>query len=193
MGASWATVAVGVMGDTGGRSEVGDSERFCEAAEVDEAPLEEAGRRSVLTSSAGMAEGEVSGRGAQESSAAISDGPPPRGWRGSGLGARRPGRRAQGDDTALLTRCAPRLCLPWSRAGAWLRCYGEEVTAPALRPFVERELWGLREKQSRLWLARPGLAEDSERLRIVDVPRRMSSGHGASRPSLHARRCSGKP
>lgn len=59
MGASWATVAVGVMGETGGRSEVGDSERFWEAPEVDEAPLEEAGRRFVSTSSAGMAaEGE---------------------------------------------------------------------------------------------------------------------------------------
>lgn len=57
MGASWATVAVGVMGDTGGRSEVGDSERFWEAPEVDEAPLDDAGRRFVSTSSAGMAAG----------------------------------------------------------------------------------------------------------------------------------------
>ena len=91
MGASWATVAVGVMGDTGGRSEVGDSERFSEAPEVDEAPLEEAGRRSVLTSSAGMAaEGEdVSRRGARECSAARSDRPRPRGWRGDEGGARR--------------------------------------------------------------------------------------------------------
>jgi hypothetical protein len=57
MGASWATVAVGVMGETGGRSDVGDSERFCECAEVDEAPLDDAGRRLVSTSSAGMAAG----------------------------------------------------------------------------------------------------------------------------------------
>lgn len=38
------------MGDTGGRSEVGDSERF----DVDDVSLEDAGRKSVLTSSAGM-------------------------------------------------------------------------------------------------------------------------------------------
>lgn len=49
-GASCATVAVGVMGDTGGRSEVGDSERF----DVDDVSLEDAGRKSVFTSSAGM-------------------------------------------------------------------------------------------------------------------------------------------
>lgn len=70
MGASWATVAVGVMGETGGRSEVGDSERFCEAPEVDEASLEDAGRRSVLSTSAGMAAegGVVLRRCARESS-----------------------------------------------------------------------------------------------------------------------------
>ena len=69
MGASWACVAVGVMGETGGRSDVGDSERFCEAPEVDEVSLE-AGRRSVFSTSAGMAaEGEdVSRREARESS-----------------------------------------------------------------------------------------------------------------------------
>ena len=70
------------MGETGGRSEVGDSERFCEAPEVDD----EVSGRSVLTSSAGMtAEGkDVSRRRARESSTAISDRPRPRprGWRG---------------------------------------------------------------------------------------------------------------
>lgn len=68
MGASWATVAVGVMGDTGGRSEVGDSERF--SPEVLEASLLDAGRRSVLRTSAGMAAegGVVLGRWARVAS-----------------------------------------------------------------------------------------------------------------------------
>lgn len=54
MGASCATVAVGVMGETGGRSEVGDSERFCEAPDVDDASLDDV-PKSVFTNSAGMA------------------------------------------------------------------------------------------------------------------------------------------
>ena len=69
------------MGETGGRSEVGDSERFWDCPEVDEASLEEAGRRFVSTSNAGMsAESEdVSRRAARESNATISDRPRPRG------------------------------------------------------------------------------------------------------------------
>lgn len=56
-GASWAMVAVGVMGDTGGRLGEADSERFRECAEDDEAALDEAGRAAafVSTRSAGMA------------------------------------------------------------------------------------------------------------------------------------------
>jgi hypothetical protein len=67
-GASWATVVVGVMGETGGRSEVGDSERF--SPEVLEASLLDVGRRSVLRTSAGMAAegGVVLGRCAREAS-----------------------------------------------------------------------------------------------------------------------------
>jgi hypothetical protein len=38
------------MGDTGGRSEVGDSERF----DVVDVSLEDAGRKSVFTTNAGM-------------------------------------------------------------------------------------------------------------------------------------------
>lgn len=68
MGASWATAAVGVMGETGGRSEVGDSERF--SPEVLEASLLDCGRRSVLRTSAGMAaeRGVVLGRCARKAS-----------------------------------------------------------------------------------------------------------------------------
>ena len=65
-GASCATVAVGVMGDTGGRSEVGDSERF----DVDDVSLEDAGRRSVFTSSAGMVEGAGAAHGNSNSNEA---------------------------------------------------------------------------------------------------------------------------
>jgi len=54
-GASWATEALGVMGDTGGRFGDADSERFRERSDDDEASLDEAGRASVSTSSAGMA------------------------------------------------------------------------------------------------------------------------------------------
>lgn len=54
-GASWATVAVGVRGDTGGRSGVGDFERLAEWWERVEASLDEAGRVLVSTRSAGMA------------------------------------------------------------------------------------------------------------------------------------------
>lgn len=55
-GASCATVAVGVMGDTGGRFGDADSERLRERSDVDEASLEEAGRvELVSTRSAGMA------------------------------------------------------------------------------------------------------------------------------------------
>ena len=54
-GASWATDAVGVRGDTGGRSGVGDLERVPECAEATEASLDEAGRAFVSTRSAGMA------------------------------------------------------------------------------------------------------------------------------------------
>jgi hypothetical protein len=46
-GASWATVAVGVMGETGGRSEVGEPGRVAEAASP----------TAVSTSSAGMSAG----------------------------------------------------------------------------------------------------------------------------------------
>lgn len=54
-GASWAAVAVGVRGDTGGRSGVGDLERWAEWWERVEASLDEAGRVLVSTRSAGMA------------------------------------------------------------------------------------------------------------------------------------------
>lgn len=55
-GASCATVAVGVMGDTGGRFGEVDSERFRERSDVVEASLEEAGRVVLVsTRSAGMA------------------------------------------------------------------------------------------------------------------------------------------
>jgi hypothetical protein len=57
MGASWATDALGVMGDTGGRFGEADSERLRDRPDVDEASLEEAGRGSVSTKSAGMAAG----------------------------------------------------------------------------------------------------------------------------------------
>lgn len=191
MGASWATVAVGVMGETGGRSEVGDSERFCEAPEVDEASLEDGGRKSVLTSSAGIsAESEdVSRRGARESSAAFSKRtrplsrprPRPRGWRGEDGGrcalgpesaaGKALGGRAGGGVSALL-RCAPRLSLPCSRARAWWRCYrgsGEEVAAPALRPpFVENGVVGTTGKRMLTsTVAWVGTAEDSGRLCIA--------------------------
>lgn len=53
--ASWATEALGVMGDTGGRFGDADSDRLRERSEVDEASLEEAGRGFVSTRSAGMA------------------------------------------------------------------------------------------------------------------------------------------
>jgi hypothetical protein len=53
-GASWATEALGVMGDTGGRFGDADSERWRERADVDEASLDEAGRGFVSTRSAGM-------------------------------------------------------------------------------------------------------------------------------------------
>jgi hypothetical protein len=53
-GASWATDALGVMGDTGGRFGDADSDRLRERSEVDEASLEEAGRGFVSTRSAGM-------------------------------------------------------------------------------------------------------------------------------------------
>lgn len=59
IGASWATEAVGVMGDTGGRLGEADSERLRERSDVDEASLDEAGRWFavvfVSTRSAGMA------------------------------------------------------------------------------------------------------------------------------------------
>lgn len=54
IGASWATEALGVMGDTGGRFGDADSERLRERSEVDEASLDEAGRGFVSTRSAGM-------------------------------------------------------------------------------------------------------------------------------------------
>jgi hypothetical protein len=54
-GASWAAEAVGVRGDTGGRSGVGDLERLPERSEAVEASLEETGRVVVSTRSAGMA------------------------------------------------------------------------------------------------------------------------------------------
>ena len=54
-GASWAAEAVGVRGDTGGRSGVGDLERLREWWERVEASLDEAGRVLVSTRSAGMA------------------------------------------------------------------------------------------------------------------------------------------
>lgn len=59
MGASCATEALGVMGDTGGRLGDADSERLRERAETDddEASLDEAGRGFVSTRSAGMAAG----------------------------------------------------------------------------------------------------------------------------------------
>ena len=44
MGASWAMLARGVMGDTGGRSGDADSEGLRERADVEEASLDEAGR-----------------------------------------------------------------------------------------------------------------------------------------------------
>jgi hypothetical protein len=98
-GASCATVAVGVMGDTGGRSEVGDSERF----DVVEVSLEDAGRKSVFTSSAGMV-AVVEGAGAAHGNEA------------GGAGTARPEGAARGGDAALLS-CALR---PWSE-GAWVR------------------------------------------------------------------------
>jgi hypothetical protein len=54
-GASWAAEAVGVRGDTGGRSGVGDLERLPECSEAVEASLDETGRVVVSTRSAGMA------------------------------------------------------------------------------------------------------------------------------------------
>lgn len=55
-GASCATVAVGVMGDTGGRLGEADSERLRERSDVVDASLEEAGRAALVsTRSAGMA------------------------------------------------------------------------------------------------------------------------------------------
>jgi hypothetical protein len=54
MGASWAMLARGVMGDTGGRSGDADSEGLRERADVEEALLDEAGRWEVSTRSAGM-------------------------------------------------------------------------------------------------------------------------------------------
>jgi hypothetical protein len=54
-GANWAAEAVGVRGDTGGRSGVGDLERLPECSEAVEASLEETGRGVVSTRSAGMA------------------------------------------------------------------------------------------------------------------------------------------
>lgn len=55
MGASCATVAVGVMGDTGGRSGETEPDRLREWSETVEALLDEAGRIEVSTRSAGMA------------------------------------------------------------------------------------------------------------------------------------------
>jgi len=54
--ASWATEALGVMGDTGGRFGDADSDRLRERSEADEASLEDAGRAFafVSTRSAGM-------------------------------------------------------------------------------------------------------------------------------------------
>ena len=54
-GASCAAEAVGVRGDTGGRSGVGDFERCPECAEPVETSLEETRRVLVSTRSAGMA------------------------------------------------------------------------------------------------------------------------------------------
>jgi len=54
-GANWAAEAVGVRGDTGGRSGVGDLERAPECSEAVEASLEDTGRAFVSTRSAGMA------------------------------------------------------------------------------------------------------------------------------------------
>jgi hypothetical protein len=63
-GASWATEALGVMGDTGGRLGDADSERLREAGEAVDVSLDEAGRVFVSTRSAGMAatldDGDVS-------------------------------------------------------------------------------------------------------------------------------------
>jgi hypothetical protein len=87
------------MGDTGGRSEVGDSERF----DVVEVSLEDAGRKSVFTSSAGMV-AVVEGAGAAHGNEA------------GGAGTARPEGAARGGDAALLS-CALR---PWSE-GAWVR------------------------------------------------------------------------
>jgi hypothetical protein len=53
-GASWAIEALGVMGDTGGRFGEALSDRFRERSDVDEASLDEVGRASVSTRSAGM-------------------------------------------------------------------------------------------------------------------------------------------
>jgi hypothetical protein len=53
-GASWATDALGVMGDTGGRFGEADSERLRDRSDDDEASLDEAGRGVVSTRSAGM-------------------------------------------------------------------------------------------------------------------------------------------
>jgi hypothetical protein len=68
MGASWATDALGVMGDTGGRFGDADSERWRDRSEVIEASLEEAGRASVPTSRAGMAAGWTTTPGAEPDS-----------------------------------------------------------------------------------------------------------------------------
>lgn len=67
MGASWATEALGVMGDTGGRFGDADAERLRERSETDEdeASLDEAGRGFVSTRSAGMAAGWATSPGAE--------------------------------------------------------------------------------------------------------------------------------
>jgi hypothetical protein len=69
-GASWATEALGVMGDTGGRFGDADSERWRERADVDEASLDEAGRGFVSTRRAGMTATWTTSRGAAPKSVA---------------------------------------------------------------------------------------------------------------------------
>ena len=92
--ASWATEAVGVMGDTGGRSGEAEVEAEAEAgcvaerSDVVEATLEEAGRVFVSTRSAGMAawKGDVSGRRAEKATRRLGGEDRPRRGLGGGIG-----------------------------------------------------------------------------------------------------------
>lgn len=100
-GASWAAEAVGVRGDTGGRSGVGDFERLPEWCEPVEASLDEGGRALVSTRSAGMAAG---GRGAR-------------------MFSRAQGRSAGDDSTVLYWRTAA------AAGGQWAKVRSDHVEA----------------------------------------------------------------